>query len=394
MAWFQDLARNLGTQNAPFGFAPVGSPSQGPVDPAYNAGMDMIGNIGMGMLASGSRNPLQAFGRSYLGAQEQAQQQNKNQYIAAEMMSAAEEKKQKRQQEAELRQKRNDWLKSVSDPNRRAMLEAYPELTDEYIQATDPLFKDPIDPSDRYKVVGNKIYDVVDKTWIEGGSNGWETNLPKGYRLKEDGSGAEAIPGVMVSGTPKPYVPGPGDRTAIRNANEENAMLEQTLVNLDEASNLVGTPDTNWRPAAGQTEADRPILPNSNSGYFSTFRGKIAENVSDAFVPDAMFGSPKQGANTLRLKQIMDAEALASMGKLLKGPTSDRDVRIMLETVNDPDASPKRKQQSIDQVKRLIRAQIGANQDTVEFSTNGPSAGSSQPVGSIDGYSIELVPEE
>jgi hypothetical protein len=140
MAW-QDLIRSLGTENAPFGFGPDVSPSQGAVDPAYNAGMQMIGNVGMGMLASGERNPMRALGRSYLVAQNNAQEQNKNQYIAAEMMSAAEEKKQKRQEEAELRQKRNDWLKSVSDPKQRATLEAYPELADEYIQATDPVFQ-------------------------------------------------------------------------------------------------------------------------------------------------------------------------------------------------------------------------------------------------------------
>lgn len=294
---------------------------------------------------------------------------------------AAEEQAQKDAQAA--------WL--ANPENKTLFAKAYPaQYASQYAET---LFPTAPDPANRYKVVGDKIYDAVDKTWIEGGGNSWETNLPKGYRMKPDGSGAEAIPGVTVPGTPKPYVPGPGDRTAIRNAKEESAMLQQTLVNLDEASGLVGTPDTKWKPAAGQTEADRPILPNSNSGYFSTFRGKIAENVSDGFVPDSVFGSPKQGANTLRLKQIMDAEALASMGKLLKGPTSDRDVRIMLETVNDPDASPKRKQQSIDQVKRLIRAQIAANEETVEFSMNGPSGGGSQPVVTEDGYTIETVPE-
>lgn len=126
MAWFQDLARNLGTQNAPFGFAPVGSPSQGAVDPAYNAGMDMIGNIGMGMLASGSRNPLQAFGRSYLGAQEQAQEQNRNQYVAAEMMSAAEEKKQKRQQEADQKAQFENWVKTLP-PDQQGLARMFPD---------------------------------------------------------------------------------------------------------------------------------------------------------------------------------------------------------------------------------------------------------------------------
>lgn len=295
---------------------------------------------------------------------------------------AAEEQAQKDAQAA--------WLANPED--KTLFAKAYPaQYASQYAQT---LFPTAPSPADRYKVVGNKIYDVVNKTWIEGDGNDWETNLPKGYRMKPDGSGAEPIPGVVVSGSPKPYVPGSPDRAAYRNAKEENSLLNQTLVNLEEATNLVGTPDKSWTPATGQTEKDRPLIPSTNSGWFSTSRAKIAENSPDALVPDFIFGSPKQGANTLRLKQIMDAEALASMGKLLKGPTSDRDVRIMLETVNDPDASPKRKQDAINQVKRIIKAQIAANEETMNFALHGPeSVGAvGGPIVTDDGFTIEEVP--
>lgn len=201
-------------------------------------------------------------------------------------------------------------------------------------------------------------------------ANAGASNLPKGYRMKADGSGAEPIPGVVLPGAPKPYTPNAGDRTAVRNMKEENALLAQTLANLDEAAGLVN---------------------NANSGYLSTGRAAVAENMPDWMVPDSVFGSPKQGADTLRLKQIMDAEALASMGKLLKGPTSDRDVKIMLETVNDPNASAKRKQAAIDQVKRTIQAQIAANEDNINFSLNGPQNGGGGAITTPDGYIIEPV---
>lgn len=106
MEWWNQLVRGLGTANAPFGFAPVDSPSQGQVDPAYNAGMQMLGNVGMGMLASGEKNPMTALGKSYLVASQNAQQQNKDQYVAAKMLEEADAKKQERARE----QEKQKWL--------------------------------------------------------------------------------------------------------------------------------------------------------------------------------------------------------------------------------------------------------------------------------------------
>ncbi len=125
-SWMQNIVRGLGTANAPFGFAPVGSPSQGAVDPAYNAGMQMIGNVGMGMLASGERNPMRALGRSYLVAQQNAQDQNKNQYIAAQMMQEAEDKKRKRQEEEESKAQFEAWVGTLP-PDQQALARMFPD---------------------------------------------------------------------------------------------------------------------------------------------------------------------------------------------------------------------------------------------------------------------------
>ncbi len=364
---FNDFIRSLGSGVSPFGFAPSESPSQGPVDPAYNAGWDYIGNIGLGMLASGSRNPLQAFGRAALGATEMARNNSKESYTAQRLKEEADAKKQERDQAAQEHQMRETYISKLP-PDQQMKARSIPGYLEKLVGATDPAFKD---HEQKLYTVGGSLVDGNGHVVYQG-QGGGVGDLPKGYRWKQDGSGAEPIPGVRVSGTPKPYVPGPGDRTAIRNLSADNVALKQTLANLDEAAGLVK---------------------DANSGFLATPRAQIAENLPDGMVPDRVFGSPKQGANTMRLKQIMDAEALASMTKLLKGPTSDKDVQIMLTTVNDPNASPQRKQASINRVRSLIQAQVDENQTLISGTQDGSLYG---PQGGGDGGDVPdgVTPEE
>jgi len=102
MNWFDQFARNLGQANAPFGFAPQGvAPSQ-EIDPAYKAGMGMIGDVGMRMLANVNSNPLQAFGQAYSGAKDNAQEQSKQAFMAQQIMMDAEEKKKERARQQQI----------------------------------------------------------------------------------------------------------------------------------------------------------------------------------------------------------------------------------------------------------------------------------------------------
>lgn len=126
MAWFQDLVRGLGTANAPFGFGPDVSPSQGAVDPAYSNGMQFIGNLGMGILASGERNPMTALGRSYLAAQNNAQEQSKQQFLAAQMLQSAEDKKKERQ-DAEEQKKQFEAYVSTLPPDQQSLARMFPD---------------------------------------------------------------------------------------------------------------------------------------------------------------------------------------------------------------------------------------------------------------------------
>jgi hypothetical protein len=386
MNLIKKFVTGLGNQTAPFGFAPE-DPEAG-----YKAGLGYIGDIGANLLANnqGGVDPFANLGASMLQAKDSSTRRNKEQYTAQRLMEEAQLKRQEREQAETERKRREDYINTLpADVRMKTM--SIPGYLDEWIAANDPDLQKPEKPklytvngalvdengnvvyeggsgplseADRYKVVGNRLYDVLEGRFVEDGNTG-QGDLPKGYRWKEDGTGAEPIPGVTVPGSPKPFVPQSSDRNAARAASEENALLEQTLVNLDEASSLVK---------------------DTNSGYLAAGRAAVAENLPDGVVPDRVFGSPKGGAATLRFKQIMDAEALASMGKLLKGPTSDRDVRIMLETVNDSNASVKRKQDSIDQVKRLIKAQVAANKDTIKFSLKGPDSGVFEDT---EGYVVE-----
>lgn len=126
MEWWNNVIRGLGTANAPFGFAPIDSPSQGQVDPAYNAGMQMLGNVGMGMLASGEKNPMTALGKSYLVASQNAQQQNKDQYVAAKMLEEADAKKQERARAEEEKQQFEAYVKTLP-PEQQALARMFPD---------------------------------------------------------------------------------------------------------------------------------------------------------------------------------------------------------------------------------------------------------------------------
>lgn len=158
MEWWNQLVRGLGTSNAPFGFAPVDSPSQGQVDPAYNAGMQMLGNVGMGMLASGEKNPMTALGKSYLVASQNAQQQNKDQYVAAKMLEEADAKKQERARE----QEKQKWLEdqiSQLDPKVQGIARMMPEKF--FGAQIEQMFPSPNAGSDQY--FGTPIpYDMGD----------------------------------------------------------------------------------------------------------------------------------------------------------------------------------------------------------------------------------------
>lgn len=116
--WWNNLVTGLGQQNAPFGFAPGTDP--------YQAGMQQIGNIGAGMLANSTSNPLEAFGRGYLGSQEIARQNSKEAFAAKQMMEQAEERRLERQAQAEQQAMMEQAISGLP-PDQQALARMMPE---------------------------------------------------------------------------------------------------------------------------------------------------------------------------------------------------------------------------------------------------------------------------
>ena len=190
----------------------------------------------------------------------------------------------------------------------------------------------------------------------------------------------ERIAELRATNAGRPYTPDAGTKKAIREAASENVTLEQSLANLKRAYELANT---------------------ANAGYFAGSRGKVAENLPDWMVPDAVFGSPEQGKDTGELGQIMDLEAIKGVGAYLKGPTSDRDVKLMLDTLADPNASVKRKQAAIDRVMRQVEAQIEFNKDYANELKSGdayrPGGGGGASADEADpdlGFDPEALPDD
>lgn len=348
MAWYQDVIRGLGTANAPFGFGPDVSPSQGAVDPAYNAGMQMIGNVGMGMLASGEANPLRALGRSYLVAQQNAQEQNKNQFLAAEMLSAAEEKKRKREEEAQAKQEREAFLKTLP-PDVQMKARSIPGYLDSYIEATDPALQSPVNPGDRYKAVGGNIYDVETGQWIAS-PNGGQGDLPKGYRWKADGSGAEPIPGVSLPGT------------QMRLTEQQS----KDLVYLQRGESASANLDQNEKALTSLQDTAADYLPGGN--YLTSEKYQVAAQAGREFLAAVL----RKDTGAAITKQEMEIYG-----------------KMYLPQPGDSESVLKQKRAARRVALDAIKNGLGAAQAALPQAPEGP-----QTVGEVDGYTIELAPEE
>ena len=136
MNWWDNLQTGFGDAligvNNPFGFAPsVGYDRNA----AIRSGAL---NLGLNMLANSNANPMEAIGKGYREAQDQAGRQQMQAIAAQEMMQRADENRKKREEEAQARQRQAQYLQALSakDPNAAAMLEAYPELAADYIKQT------------------------------------------------------------------------------------------------------------------------------------------------------------------------------------------------------------------------------------------------------------------
>lgn len=386
MAW-QDLIRSLGTQNAPFGFGPDVSPSQGAVDPAYNAGMQMIGNVGMGMLASGESNPMRALGRSYLNAQNQAQEQNKNQYIAAEMMSAAEEKKQKRQEEAEAKKQRDAFMATLP-PDVRMKAMSIPGYLDSYIEATDPNLQQPSEPK-RYEV-GNNLVDADGNVVYQGQG---DSNVSA--QIAERQSAAQSLGLDPNDPAYKSYIltgKMPREDQAPLTATDKKAILEA-----DDAVMVNQTVIDQLQSVINPGADGKSINDIAGYGWNADIQSWLARNDGKNVFDD------RQGQATTELKNIVLGQALSSLKSTFGAAPTEGERKILIELQASVDKTPKERGAIIKRAIDLANMRLKFNQERAEGLRGQtyykPGADKSGSVGTVpDGVTPQewnaMTPEE
>ncbi len=387
MAWYQDLVRGLGTQNAPFGFGPDVSPSQGAVDPAYNAGMQMIGNVGMGMLASGESNPMRALGRSYLVAQNNAQEQNRNQYIAAEMMSAAEEKKQKRQEEAEAKKQRDAFIATLpADVRMKAM--SIPGYLDSYIEATDPNLQQPSEPK-RYEV-GNNLVDADGNIIYQGQG---DSNVSA--QIAERQAAAQSLGLDPNDPAYKSFVltgKMPREDQAPLTATDKKAILEaddSVLAN----ETVIGQLESILAP----DETGTSLNDRADYGVTANTQSWLARNDPTGFFDDA------KGGATTELNNVILGQALSSLKSIFGAAPTEGERKILVDLQASVDKTPDERKRIINRAIGLAKIRLTYNKQRADGLRGQtyykPGAGQTGSVGTVpDGVTPQewnaMTPEE
>lgn len=367
--YWNNFVRGLGTANAPFGFAPVESPSQGAVDPAYSSGMQMIGNIGMGMLASGERNPMTALGRSYLVAQQQAQEKNKDQYVAAKMLEEADYKKQERARQEQERKQREDFINTLP-PDVRMKAMSIPGYLDQYIGATDPNLQKPDKVG--YHEINGKLVDDNGRVVYDGGGS---AEAPTTKTIYDEQTGQEQV----VQWTPSGWVPIGGKKS--KGDNRASATQLKEL----------------WK-----SEDELPVIDNTISalnralelndktftGYTAGLRGSIgAKMPGGGYIVD-----PSAAAATEEWGKIMSMEAIQNMASTLKGATTDKELRDFVSILADPNTLPDIRRRTIERMLTLSQRVKEIKQNRVNELRGSVDGGSA--VTTEDGITIEEIPSD
>lgn len=305
MEWWNQLVRGLGTSNAPFGFAPVDSPSQGQVDPAYNAGMQMLGNVGMGMLASGEKNPMTALGKSYLVASQNAQQQNKDQYVAAKMLEEADAKKQERAREQEKRQ-RMEAMISQLDPSLQGLARIAPEKV--FGAMIDSRFGAP-DMTD----------DMKEYNWaVQNGYTGTPMEylttmkrpanygtIPPGYQLIQNGNTAQMVP---VPGSP---AAAEAEQNAIASQNKADARTRTGDMMVEDIDRTLATVKDSTIPTTGLIGSVAKSVPGTGAADVSKLLVGLKANIGFDRLQQMREESPTGGA--LGQVAVQELESLQSI---------------------------------------------------------------------------------
>ena len=377
MNLIKKFVSGLGQQTAPFGFS-LDDPEAG-----YKAGLGYIGDIGANLLANnqGGVDPFVNLGASLQQAKAGAVDRNRQEFDVRQLMEQAAENKRKRDEEAAAREQRNQWLKSISDENTRTMLEANPQLIDEYVMATNPVFQKPEEPK-RYSV-GGALVDA-DGNIIYQGENTDSNGILN--QIQERQMGAEAmglspdypayqayvLTGKMPREDQAPITP--TDKKAILDA--DDAVLANTAV-IEQLTSVI-TPD-----ASGKSLNDR-----AGFGMFAGAQSFAARNDPTGLFDDAT------GQATTELQNIVLGQALSSLKSIFGAAPTEGERKILVDLQASIDKTPAERKSIIDRAIRMAKARLKFNQDRAAMLRGGSyykSGGG--PATTADGITIELVEE-
>jgi hypothetical protein len=133
------------------------------------------------------------------------------------------------------------------------------------------------------------------------------------------------------------------DRKAIFESEDENANLKTTRAALERAKELA---------------------PQAFTGYLSSARATVGNNLPDGLVPD--FLASKGGSEaTTELSQILSEQSITNMSKTLKGASTDREMAEFKRIQADPNVPVKLKQAAIDRMLQKVELQEKINTDRI-----------------------------
>lgn len=339
----------LGQQTAPFGFAPE--------DPnaSYQAGLSYIGDIGANLMANnqGGVDPFANLGASMQQAKQSGVQRNKEQYTAQRLMEEAAYKKQEREQAQAEIQKKNEWLKGISDPKYRAMLEANPGLIDDYIAATDPAFQRPETPN-LTADMQNFMFAQENPEFAGFLNNGKSASDGIMGQVSERQAAAEAmglspedpayrsyiLTGKMPREDQAPLTA--GDKAAIRDA-DSAVLMNKTVIK--QLRSVIGGEE-------GKTLNDR-----AGSGMFANVEAVAARNDPTGLLDAA------RGQATTDLQNIILNQALGSMKTIFGGNPTEGERAILVELQASVDKTPAERKGIIERAITLAEERLKFNED-------------------------------
>jgi hypothetical protein len=134
----------------------------------------------------------------------------------------------------------------------------------------------------------------------------------------------------------------------------------------------------NLKSAVDQLEEAKALLPKIYTGYLSGIRSSFNQG-APGILPN-IISSPESAKATQRYNQIMGAEAVGAMSQTLKGATTDNEMRVFVNLINDPNVASDVKVLTIDRMLQKARAFQRNKEDRIrELGGRMPGDGSPRP---------------